>query len=390
MSIKNFSKDVLLVASDIKDFRELDAYNQNIGRKVISKIIDRFITLGFTNFKLTGDDSLSVEVEDELTGRGFTPRIFNMYPNAAKPFLLNNIIEKNRSKFIDEMEMLTIPSKRKEEKMIQIEMELGKLLSNEINVIEDVPLERKLDTIKRVMALSYFGIKVDEKNLYRFDSELQAFYTSTGYSEQEIEQMIKDDLDYRWQWARERLYEGITYSNQQNISPDEDDEDLLESDGARLLEIMDLLNGEADKKSNLTFEVDDSKLFIKEEKEEVKLPQTPITLTEGLQTLSKEEFLHSEVLIDKLNEVVKKIDEYTNIVYTQIVEESNLIVDMYVSKKGMRSKRLPYEKTVANKILLSVDLKTGDAEVFFKGQPFKINAFFPKGEPITTNVLDWK
>lgn len=389
MSIKNFSKDVLLISAEYSDFDDLDNATKNLAIKCINRVVSRLSRLGFTDYKIVGDDSLSIEIEDALLTEGHKPTIYDMYPNTVKNLLETSIINKSRTRYFKRDDLTSKVTDFNSDKLMSLEMKLSDMLSTEVIMKEDISDEKKIETVLRVIALTYYGIPINERSIFRNETALASFFGAVEKTREEMVELIKSDLDYRWEWAKSHIY-GRTTKLDEPMNDEEVAEEFTPDD-ARMMEIMSLLNNTSPEKSNLVFGIDESKLDTYD---------TPtidsdagvddsISLTEGLTTLSKSDFIKRSKLIDELTNVLKVIDEYTGVIYTDIVEECNLIVDLYVRKQATRSKKLPYENNKDNKILISVDIKTGDVEAIFKGMPFKLNPMFEKGETVKTNVLEW-
>lgn len=380
MSISKFSKNLLIVTPDFKSYKEIDTYNQNIANKVIEHLISRLTKLGFHSYFLLGDDSLSLEVNDELANYGSNVKVIDMYPNTAKDFLLNNVIIKSRSKFINTAEPLTVSDKKAKD-LQMIEMKLSKLLSGTVKLNESVPTSEKVEIIRRVLMLKFFGYPISETTLYKYDKEYFIFLMNVKKTAEDIEEMIIADIDHQWEWAQNLL----KYEYDTGIKVDEEDDE-------EVIDLMELLGGftEREKESTINFDIDTSKIEFAQKPEVPEQEQlSEISLTEGLATLTKKDALQSEALMVEMTKAINLIDDYTDIIYSHLIDSVGLIIDLQVSSTAARSRKLPYKNTELNKMILNVDLRTGEVELFFKGSLFKLNSFFEKGETVKTNLLEW-
>lgn len=388
MSITKFSKDVLLIGSDFNKFKELDANNRNVGLTAINRVIERLIRLGFRDFKIVGDSSMSIEIAEELRNRGFEPTVFDMYPYTERQLIFNNLLDNSRDELYNNTGSVRINNQEVSHKLAVLETKIAKILGSELSFSNETPDDEKVEIILRVMALTYTRTEFDETTLFDHEDDLLYFTLQMNKPVELIKEVIKSELDYRWKWAREILdtKTRVKYGQQT-----ESEEEPIDIQSMELSEVFSLLDQFAtkDKKSEISFGLSDEvHNHIVKPKEEVVNIKSQYTLTEGIKQLSKEEFVKDQLLVEQLDKLLKTIDEYYFTLYEAIVKESNLIVDFFVSAKTPRSKKLPYDKE-DNKIILSVDLKNGLVDSFFKGRQFKISSFFSKDEQVQTNALEW-
>lgn len=389
MGITKFSKDVLLIGSDFKNFDELDARSKETGIKSIERVLERLIRLGFRDFKVIGDNSLSIEIVEELHNKGFEPTVFDMYPYTERKMIFSHLLPNGRDNLCRMSGLVRPTAQDLSHHLAQLEVKIAKILDSELSFSNEIPDEDKVEIILRVMALTYTHTPFTETTLFDFEDDVLYFLVSIKKTKEEVCKVIKADLEYRWKWAKEVLSKK-TRANYNVIK--EEHIEPIDVQSMELSEVFSLLDAftSDDKKSEIDYGISDNiKPTINPEidREEVNI-KSEYTLMEGITQLNNEQFYKDQLLVDQLDTLLKVIDEYYYKIYDKIVEESNLIVDFYVSTTGVRHKKLPYNSD-ANKILLSVDLKSGWVEAFFKGRQFKISSFFNRDEEVQTNALEW-
>lgn len=410
MSIAKFSKDVLMVFPPYNQILELDVTEKTKAIGSVEKVINRLSILGITNAHLMADNSLSVEGYNMLRKTNIQVNVYDVLPPVQRDLILNKMIgdDEERNKLISG----TFP--RVQEPFNQAE--LAETETNIMTIVNSsfsdlmqstsVPHEQKVKVILMVMALAYFRLDFDEKDLMNYDAELVTFLHSAMKTQEEMVEIIENNFDYYWNWSNEILEKNRSKKSTYSLFADlstvqqsnyDDGFDPLEEQTREIMSVLNALEygntNYPEVKSELLLRVNTDSIKSRIESrdaeidssltEQVEVP----TLSEAFSSMSNYEINNNAELRSQMNILIKEVEQYMILNAKALKHKYNLIVNFFVSQNTRLFKSM--DVTGENKILVNVDLKTGYVDVLFRGQPFKINGFFLQGEEVKVNALEW-
>lgn len=390
MSIAKFSKgNVLLSFSSFEDYKDIDSQHKLQSHKIVGNILNRLLRLGFTDFHILGDNSISHDHLDSLEGKNL--HVHDIFPLTERQLLVNTFFDEhsNNLGYLESMNLKRNFDEITAKKVLELESKISGALGSELTFSNQIPDEEKIEIILRVMVLNYFRQPINDASLWSCDPMIPVLLNNVGRTLEEIQGLIKNDLDYQWTRTKEILNNsnrekyGVTL--QEAISP-------IDKQTAELTEILTLLHTPSEEPTSvIEFDFDVSKVpahVVKPTEQEDVTFTSDYTLKEALESLSMYEIKRDILLADQLDTLLKLVEDYYSLTVKNVVRQYDVVVDFYASRSAKPSRLMPYD-TLENKILLSVDLKGGNVDCYFKGQSFKLNSFFEKGETISTNALGW-
>lgn len=411
MSISKFSKDVLMVFPSHKQILELDVAEKSKAISSVEKVIQRLNILGITEAHLMADNSLAVEGYDMLRKTDINVNVYDVLPPVQKELILKRMIgdDEERNKLIEgTFPKIHEPFNKNE--LIEVEKNIMTIVNSSFSDLMQsvsVPHEEKVKVILMVMALAYFKLDFDEKDLMNYDAELVTFLHSTMKTQEEMVEIIENNFDYYWDWSNEILErnrsKNSTYSlfadlNSINSKSYDDGFDELEIQTQEIMSVLDALEYGKNKpsmqvKSELLLRVNKDSIKSRIESRDAEIQSSLTeqeevpTLSEAFNNMSNYEINNNAELRTQMNLLIKEVEQYMILNAKALKHKYNLIINFFVSQNNRLFKSM--DITGENKILLNVDLKTGYADVLFRGQPFKINGFFLQGEEVKVNTLEW-
>lgn len=423
MSITKFSKRVLLVPAGYEEFKGLDNADKQKALLGIQRVLQRLVNLGFRDFVLPADDSLSVEVDKYLNELGAESTAYDIYPTFTHKFLLNNLIKHDRSELLLNSHYYDIKNVTGDS--ILVYNQLRDYFNKGIVIKEDDNRSEaeKLLRIVQVMLLKTSGYPVKESNFFKYNHLMEVFLNSIGMSEEKLHDTIRADLDNQWKWALNELEREDTYDTGGSEEFDVED-DLSQYD--ELFDILNITSKEKEVRKS-SIRVDFDKSLAREEQNQIALASkesgngtssvqggiansvisdsihqqdsltgtssenslaSVINLNRPLTDYSKEVEIYPHLGLE-MKKIFSLMDKYSRHVLQSMANDIDLIVDLHIASSSLPSRLLPYKDTTKNKIILSVNIRMGFAEAYFRGQNYKLNPFFNNSEIVTADVLEW-
>lgn len=394
--IGKFSNKCVVACPSIE---ALNLFNHDVqlnAYKIMENVLHRINSQEVTEFHLLADDSLTLEAKKYLSQNPSNIVVlYDSLPETMRKFWLDNFATNNRLDLIFAQNLQKVTTT----KTLSLEGEILKVFNgagiNSDSSLDTLSNESKFKLIRSVYTLVTLGRPVTEDNMKTIKHSYNDALFLMGMTASQFKESIYAEIDSHYEEAMRHLLESsqkelksMAYVEQSAPQPSEVRKGIL---GAIAMMKAKLNNSDLSSGSKFQFQMNEGAFSVDEgelSQEEIESSKRTMSLEEVFS--SAENMYEAFVTGSKFEEfsALEKLSEkYAVEVLSSLSEPINLLINFYVQTTDQKYKTVAHQE--GNKLILNVDLKTGETNLTLKGNSFKLNLFFPNNEEVKVNANEW-